>query len=63
MGVPSPMNLDDYEDEEELVDPGELDSDFCSDCREHAQFYRDATGELYSHCCDAPPLPVDVERD
>lgn len=36
---------------------------FCSYCREHAEFEETDNGEYASLCCDAPPLPVDVEPD
>ena len=36
------------------------ETDFCSRCQEHADFYRaQDNGEWLSMCCDAPP--VDVE--
>lgn len=41
--------------------PPELD--FCSRCKEHAEFEKDDDGRWLSTCCAARPVPVDVEED
>ena len=35
--------------------------DFCSWCKEHAEFQKDETGRWRSTCCDALPVPVDYD--
>lgn len=37
--------------------------DFCSWCHEHAVFVKDENDHWRSECCDALPIPVDVEPE
>lgn len=37
--------------------------DFCSRCRDHAEFELDENEGWLSLCCSAKAIPVDVEAD